>query len=417
MSTEFTGERVIPGQVDIDLWNEHLSRYAFAARLARRKRVLDVGCGAGYGSAELANSATAVTGIDISADAIAYATEHYVRPNLIYQKAGAAQLPFPDASFDLVVAFEVIEHLTDWEHLIAEARRVLSPGGQFVVSTPNKAYYAETRQQSGPNPYHEHEFEYEEFKQALEQHFPHTLLFTENHADCIVFRPIADGRTPSADVRLDGEAANVDEAHFFIAVCASQMMTGAPAFLYVPTAANVLREREKHIHRLEGELATKDAWLNESQQKHAELVALHDHQTTELKARNEWALQLNQQVKDAGLRIEELQQEIESQQAAAKVAVDGYEAELARLEKEKDTAIQWGQKKEVELLAQLESSQAEFTKCLALFHEAETTIEERTKWAQSLESEVENLKQQLESIRGSKWIRLGRSIGFGPKVE
>ena len=218
-------------------------------------------------------------------------------------------------------------------------------------------------------------------------------------------------------MRLDGEAANVDEAHFFIAVCAGQMMTGAPAFLYVPTSANVLREREKHIHRLEGELATKDIWLNESQQKHAELVALHDQQTNELKARNEWALQLNQQVKDAGLRIEDLQQEIESQQAAAKTAVDGYEAELARLEKEKDTAIHWGQKKEAELLAQLESSQAEFTKCLALFREAETTIEERTKWAQSLEAEVENLKQQLESIRGSKWIRLGRSIGFGPKVE
>ena len=51
---EFTGERVIPGQVDVDLLNEHLARYAFAARLARGKRVLDAGCGAGYGSAELA---------------------------------------------------------------------------------------------------------------------------------------------------------------------------------------------------------------------------------------------------------------------------------------------------------------------------------------------------------------------------
>lgn len=417
MSAEFTGERVIPGQVDIDLWNEHLSRYAFASRLARRKRVLDVGCGAGYGSAELANTATNVTGIDISADAIAYANEHYAKPNLIYQKAGAAQLPFPDASFDLVVAFEVIEHLTDWQNLIAEARRVLSPGGQFVVSTPNKAYYAETRAQSGPNPFHEHEFEFEEFKQALEQHFPHTLLFTENHADSIVFRPIADGRAPSADVRLEGESASVDEAHFFIAVCAGQMMTGAPAFLYVPTAANVLRERERHIARLEGELATKDEWLNASQQKHAELVELHDQQTNELKARNEWALELNTQVKNAGLRIEELQQEIESQQAAAKLAVDGYEAELRRLEADKKTAVDWGQQKEAELTAQLDASQAEFTKCLALFHEAEKTIEERTQWAQSLQSEVENLKLQLESIRGSKWIRLGRSIGFGPKVE
>jgi SAM-dependent methyltransferase len=417
MSAEFTGERVIPGQVDIDLWNEHLSRYAFAARLARRKRVLDIGCGAGYGSAELAAGAHSVTGIDISADAIAYATENYIRPNLIYQQAGAASLPFPDGSFDLVVAFEVIEHLADWNQLLLEARRVLAPGGQFVVSTPNKAYYAESRAHSGPNPFHEHEFEFEEFQQALEQHFPHTLLFTENHADSIVFRPIADGRAPSAEVRLEGEAAPVAEAHFFIAVCAAEMMTGAPAFLYVPTAANVLREREKHIARLEAELVTKNGWLDESQRKHAELVGLHDQQTAELKARNEWALQLNQQVKHAGLRIEELQQEIESQQAAARAAVDGYEAELRRLEADKAAAVAWGQTKETELLAQLDASQAEFTKCLELFHQAEATIEERTTWARSLEAEVENLKQQLEAIRGSKWIRLGRSIGLGPKVE
>ena len=417
MSTEFTGERVIPGEVDIDLWNEHLARYAFAARLARRKRVLDAGCGAGYGSAELANTAATVTGIDVSADAIAYAAANYSRPNLQFQQANAAQLPFPDASFDLVVAFEVIEHLTDWEQLITEARRVLSPGGQFVVSTPNKAYYAESRRMDGPNPFHEHEFEFVEFNQALEKHFPYTLLFTENHADSIVFRPIADGRTPSAEVRLDGEAAKVDEAHFFIAVCAGQMMTGAPAFLYVPTAANVLREREHHIQRLESELATKDAWLGESQQKHAELVALHDQQTAELKSRNEWSLELNQQLKNAGLRIEELQQEIVAQQEAAKIAVDGYEAEIARLDGERAAAIAWGQSKEAELLGQLEASRAEYAKCLDLLHQTETTVEERTRWAQTLDAEIAALRQHLGTIRGSKWIRLGRSIGIGPKVE
>ena len=417
MSTEFTGERVIPGQVDIDLWNEHLSRYAFAARLARRKRVLDVGCGAGYGSAELAAAASSVIGIDIDGDAVAYAAAHYSRSNLSFQQAAATALPFPDASFELVVAFEVIEHLTDWEQLIAEARRVLTPGGQFVVSTPNKAYYAESRRLSGPNPFHAHEFEFEEFKQALEQYFPHTLLFTENHADSIVFRPIANGGPPSADVRLDGGSASVDEAHFFIAVCAGQKMTGAPAFLYVPTAANVLREREHHIQRLEGELATKDAWLGESQQKHAELAGLHELQTAELKSRNEWALGLNEQVKNAGLRIEELQDEISAQQAAGRAAVDGYEAEIARLDGERASAIAWGQAKEAELLGQLEVSRGEFAKCLALFQEAEGTIEERTRWAQSLEAEAGNLRAQLESIRASKWIRLGRSIGLGPKVE
>ncbi len=53
---EFTGERVIPGQVDPDLWAEHISRYAFASRFAPGARVLDLGCGAGYGTAELASS-------------------------------------------------------------------------------------------------------------------------------------------------------------------------------------------------------------------------------------------------------------------------------------------------------------------------------------------------------------------------
>ena len=70
---EFTGERVIPGQVNDDLWSEHVARYAFARRYAQGKRVLDAGCGTGYGSAELAQSAAEVTGVDIAADAIEYA--------------------------------------------------------------------------------------------------------------------------------------------------------------------------------------------------------------------------------------------------------------------------------------------------------------------------------------------------------
>ena len=67
---EFTGERVIPDQVDVDLLNEHLARYTFAARLASGKRVLDAGCGAGYGSAELARTAQRVIGIDRAAEAV-----------------------------------------------------------------------------------------------------------------------------------------------------------------------------------------------------------------------------------------------------------------------------------------------------------------------------------------------------------
>ena len=160
---EFTGERVVPGQVEPDLWNEHLARYAFAARLARGKRVLDAGCGAGYGSAELAALADSVVGVDVAPEAIAFATAHYQLPNLRFEQASCTALPNPDGSFDLVAAFEVIEHLGDWRGFLAEARRVLSPNGQLVVSTPNRLYYTESRGPRGANPFHVHEFDFAEF--------------------------------------------------------------------------------------------------------------------------------------------------------------------------------------------------------------------------------------------------------------
>src|SRR4029450_5539868 len=83
---EFTGERLIPGQVDVDLLNEHVARYSFASRLARGKRVLDAGCGAGYGAAELAREAHSVIGMDLSADAMSFAHENYRLPNLCFEQ-------------------------------------------------------------------------------------------------------------------------------------------------------------------------------------------------------------------------------------------------------------------------------------------------------------------------------------------
>lgn len=93
-STEFTGERVIPDRVDPNLWNEHMARYAFASRLSRNRRVLDAGCGAGYGTAELAYAATSVTGMDISSDALAFAREHFSKRNVCWVQGSCTDLPF-----------------------------------------------------------------------------------------------------------------------------------------------------------------------------------------------------------------------------------------------------------------------------------------------------------------------------------
>ena len=166
----FTGERVIPGEVDADLFNEHWARYLFAARYAAGKRVLDVACGSGYGSALLTKDAARVAGVDISREAVEYASRHYGSAKILFAQADCYSLPFVSAQFDLVVAFEIIEHLTDAASFLQEARRVLAPAGLLLISTPNRLYYTEDRGEV--NPFHEREFSYPEFADVLGGIFP-----------------------------------------------------------------------------------------------------------------------------------------------------------------------------------------------------------------------------------------------------
>ncbi|MEO7653864.1 MAG: methyltransferase domain-containing protein [Bryobacteraceae bacterium] len=416
---EFTGERVIPGQVDADLLNEHMARYAFAARLSRRKQVLDAGCGAGYGSAELAKYAATVLGIDYSADAVEYARAEYAVPNLRFEQADCAALPAADGSIDLVVAFEVIEHLEDWRGFLSEARRVLAPGGQFIVSTPNKLYYAETRRDAGANPFHVHEFEFEEFRSELSAVFSHVSLFLENHTEGVVFQPL-DPDT-SADVRVDGEPHSPAESHFFVAVCAQRPQTGAPTFVYLPRTGNVLREREKHIELLASEVAFKTEWLEKAtaelstlNEDHQRVLAMLRCQARELEERTAWAEGLQRDLNDAGARVIALQEEIAAEQTASRELAAAYEVKVLELDRENSAKTEWALETEARLGKELDARGIELTRCVELLHQAEATLEERTRWAQKLDVESGDLRRQLDALRGSIWVRIGRRLGMSP---
>jgi SAM-dependent methyltransferase len=415
MGPEFTGERVIPGQVDPDLWNEHWSRYLFAARLSRGKRVLDMGSGAGYGAAYLAETAASVTGLDISADAVAQAAERYNRPNLSFVVASCDPTGLPDAAFDLIVAYEVIEHLANWNGMLREAKRLLAPGGQFVVSTPNKSYYAESRRLHGPNPFHEHEFEFDEFRAALSEFFPSVALFVQNHSGAILFQPVERGS--SAEVRLESGVAKPETSNFFLAVCALRPQTGSPAFIYVPSAANVLREREHHIAKLESELAQKAAWLEKSQQEHKELVDRHRALTAELEKNNRWAEETNAHLIETKKRVAEVQDELAAEQAAGRQLAQQYNDKIAALEADLASRAQWAVDLETRLTGELTAKSEEVAKCVQLLDSAEKTVEERTHWAQRLESERAELERQLAAVQGSRWYLLGRRMGLGPEVR
>jgi SAM-dependent methyltransferase len=380
---EFTGERVIPGLVDPNLWNEHLARYRFAARFAHKARVLDAGCGSGYGAAELPRAA-AVIAMDVSADAVVHARGAFARPGVHFLQAACEALPFADASFDLVLAFEVIEHLERWPQLLADARRILRPSGVLLVSTPNKAWYTESRAEAGANPYHVHEFEYHEFEAALLAFFPHVHLWTQNHSEAITFVPASPSRG-----QLDAPAASAPEhSHFFLAACSASPIEQTGAFAWLPSAGNVLRERQRHISLLESELAQKSAWLAESREARAGLQQKHDDVIAELHRSNTWAGQLNTELAEARATIASLNDEL-------KTAHAGYRERIGILDAEAAARLEWV----ADLESQLSRARVEIDRLRLENSDHENTIAERTKWAQSLDLELADARAALQRTR------------------
>ena len=405
---EFTGERVIPGQVNENLWSEHIARYAFASRYTAGKRVLDAGCGTGYGAAELALSANSVVGVDLAPEAIAFACAHYTRAGLHFLASECTALPFPPREFDAVVAFEVIEHLADYAAFLDECARILRRPGLFIVSSPNRRYYAESRAKTGPNPYHEHEFEPGEFVTELERVFPHVRLLLQNRVESFAFHSAAG--SSGAEACVVSADSNPEDAHFLIGLCSFQTIPEPHSFVYVPKAANLLRERERHIDLLEQELASVKQWLADMQSERDKLIELHREQKDQLEEHNRWALQLSADLASAGERIVALQNELETLRI-------GYEAHILRLEEESRKKTEWALETDARLTAALEAKSKELFECVRLLETAEATVVERTHWAQRVENQRASLAAELEQVRASRWSKLGRMLGLGPAAH
>lgn len=114
---------------------EHFHRYAFSQKFAEGKRVLDMGCGAGLGSAILANRAAYVVGFDSDAAIVAIARRNYThRQNCMFMTGDVSKLPFADGEFDAVVSFETLQDVHGREAMIAELARVLNKDGHLIIS-------------------------------------------------------------------------------------------------------------------------------------------------------------------------------------------------------------------------------------------------------------------------------------------
>jgi 2-polyprenyl-3-methyl-5-hydroxy-6-metoxy-1,4-benzoquinol methylase len=165
----YTGERVVPGTAPFHAYWMHARRYAFAAERCRGKRVLDAGCGSGYGARILALEAVECLGVDNDPEAVRLAESLFGSPGLTFAVTDVTKLEaVSDDAFDVVVALEVLEHLPPESipAFMAAVRRVLSPDGTFVVSVANRMY-----RDREENPFHLSEMTFEEFEQLLRSRF------------------------------------------------------------------------------------------------------------------------------------------------------------------------------------------------------------------------------------------------------
>jgi len=166
-------ERIVPDETEHGIVALHAKRYEFAVPFCVDKDVLDAGCGVGYGSAILAAVARRVVGVDRSEEAIAYAQRRYSRPNVEFVVDDLLELRQPDNAFDVVCAFESIEHLVDPEAHLVHVVRVLRRGGVYIASTPR----VDRTSLTPDNPYHRIEFSQDDLQRLFGRYFDEVELY------------------------------------------------------------------------------------------------------------------------------------------------------------------------------------------------------------------------------------------------
>ncbi|MGB3887149.1 class I SAM-dependent methyltransferase [Gordonia sp. (in: high G+C Gram-positive bacteria)] len=160
-----TGERTVPGIPAENYWfRRHEVAYEYILDAVADRDVLEAGSGEGYGASMLATRAKTVTCVDYDEQAVAHTSRVY--PELTVQQGNLIDLPLADGSVDVVVNFQVIEHLWDQSAFVAECHRVLRPGGFLLMSTPNRVTFSPGRD-TPLNPFHTRELNAAELTELL----------------------------------------------------------------------------------------------------------------------------------------------------------------------------------------------------------------------------------------------------------
>ncbi|MGI6796805.1 class I SAM-dependent methyltransferase [Gordonia sihwensis] len=160
-----TGERTVPGIAAENYWfRRHEVAYEYILDHCAGRDVLEAGSGEGYGASMIAARAKSVTCVDYDEQAVDHTRRRY--PELVVHRGNLIDLPLADGSVDVVVNFQVIEHLWDQSAFVAECHRVLRPGGVLLMSTPNRITFSPGRD-TPLNPFHTRELSAAELTELL----------------------------------------------------------------------------------------------------------------------------------------------------------------------------------------------------------------------------------------------------------
>jgi ubiquinone/menaquinone biosynthesis C-methylase UbiE len=167
------GSGILPEETPPKFFARHLSAYYFALPYIKDKDILEIGFGDGYGADFLANYAKSVKAADILEKNVLLARNKYKRENLEFKKTDSLYSEFPDNTFDVVVSFQVIEHIPEADIIeyLKAIKRVLKNGGRAFISTLNLDKNRKPGRPYVKNPFHIKEFTYKEFDLSIKEVF------------------------------------------------------------------------------------------------------------------------------------------------------------------------------------------------------------------------------------------------------
>ena len=234
---QLTGERTLPDVPEENYWfRRHLVVYEWIASRVGGRRVVDLACGEGYGSAVLARNAVSVVGVEANPDAFEHARLKYSGPRLSFERN---MIELWDGDVDCVVLLQTIEHVQDPDAVLDRIRTLIGRDGVAYVSTPNVLTLAPDGEERSGNPWHVKEYRAGEFRTLCERHFGSVELaglfharklrahqvaierlgWDSVHAALRITKPFYDCFTPAISVRdFALRTGDLDRALDFLAV-------------------------------------------------------------------------------------------------------------------------------------------------------------------------------------------------------